>query len=111
MGIQDWSDNIVLVDLPSEPEIADELKTVLEIVRSRGDCDVVIDFSTVDIITSTSLSAMLKLRKMISDSGRRLVFCNVSAGTKNVFLTTGIEEIFEFADDKFTALASLQMVN
>jgi hypothetical protein len=30
MGIQDWSENIVLADLPSEPEISDELKTILE---------------------------------------------------------------------------------
>ena len=111
MGIQDWSENIVLADLPSEPEISDELKTILEIVRSRGDCDVVMDFSSVDIITSSSLSSLLKLRKMLSDGGHRLVFCNVSAGTKNIFRTTGIEEIFEFTDDKFTALASLQMIN
>jgi anti-anti-sigma factor len=111
MGIQNWSENIILVDLPAEPEITDEMKTVIEMVRDRGDCDVAMDFSCVDIITSSSLSAMLKLRKMLSDCGRRLVFCNVAAATRNVFATTGIDEIFEFADDKFTALAGLQMVN
>jgi len=111
MGIQNWSENIVLVDLPAEPEIADELKAVLDIVRDRGDCDVVIDFSGVDILTSSSLSALLKLRKLLSDCGRRLVFCNVAAATKNIFVTTGIDEIFEFVGDKFLALAGLQMVN
>ncbi len=45
MGIQDWSENVILVDLPQEPEMGDELKTVTEVVRDRGDCDVVIDFS------------------------------------------------------------------
>jgi hypothetical protein len=35
----------------------------------------------------------------------------VAAATKSVFVTTGINEIFEFADDKFTALTGLQMVN
>lgn len=111
MGIQNWSDDIVLVDLPAEPQLADEVKAVTEIVRDRGDCDVVMDFSSVDIVTSSTLSALLKLRKMLSDCGHRFVFCNVAAATKSVFIVTGIDEIFDFVDDKFVALASLQLVN
>jgi len=109
MGIQNWSDDIVLVDLPQEPQIGDELKTVTEIALDRGDCDVVIDFSSVDIITSSSLSKFLKLRKLLADCGHRLVFCNVAAATKGVFTVTGLDGIFEIVDDKFVALASLQM--
>ena len=37
MGIQNWSENIVLVDLPQEPQMSDELKTVTGIARDRGD--------------------------------------------------------------------------
>jgi len=74
MGIQDWSDDIVLVDLPQEPQIGDELKAVTEMVRDRGDCDVVVDFSNVDIVTSSSLSKFLKLRKLLSDCGHKLVY-------------------------------------
>jgi anti-anti-sigma factor len=110
MGIQDWSDDIILVDLPSEPEMGDELKTVTEMVRDRGDCEVVIDFSNVDIITSSSISKLLKLRKLLADCGHRLVFCSVAAATKGIFTVTGLDGIFEFADDKFVALAGLQMV-
>ena len=110
MGIQNWSDNIVLVDLPAEPELGDELKAVTEIVRDRGDCDVVIDFSSVDIITSSSLSKFLKLRKLLADCRRKLIFCNVAAATKGIFTITGLDGVFELVDDKFVALASLQMV-
>jgi anti-anti-sigma factor len=111
MGIQSWSDDIVLVDLPQEPDMGDELKTVIDIVRDRGDCEVVVDFSKVDIVTSSSLSKLLKLRKLLGDCGHRLVFCNVAAATKGIFTVTGLEGIFEIADDKFVALASLQVVN
>jgi len=111
MGIQDWSEDIVLVDLPPEPEMGDELKTVTGIARDRGDCDVVIDFSEVDIVTSSSLSKLLKLRKLLGDCGHRLVFCSVAAATKGIFTVTGLDGIFELADDKFVALASLQMVS
>ena len=109
MGIQNWSDDIILVDLPQEPQLREELNAVNEIVCDRGDCDVIVDFSSVDIVTSSSLSALLKLRKMLTDCGHRLVFCNVAAATKGIFKVTGIDEIFEFVDDKFIALAGLQL--
>ncbi|MHC4103376.1 MAG: STAS domain-containing protein [Planctomycetota bacterium] len=111
MGIQNWSEDIVLVDLPQEPDMGEELKSVTEISRDRGDCDVVIDFSNVDIVTSSSLSKFLKLRKLLADCGHRLIFCNVAAATKGIFTVTGLDGIFELADDKFVALASLQLVN
>ncbi|MDI6448351.1 STAS domain-containing protein [Anaerobaca lacustris] len=110
MGIQNWSEDIVLVDLPQEPELGDELKTVTEMVRDRGDCEVVVDFSEVDIITSSSLSKLLKLRKLVGDCGHRLVFCSVAPATKGIFTITGLDGIFEMVDDKFVALATLQMV-
>ena len=111
MGIQNWLDDIILVDLPQEPQMGDELKNVTEIVRDRGDCDVVIDFSSVDIVTSSSLSKFLKLRKLLVDCGHRLVFCNVAAATKGIFTVTGLDGVFEIVDDKFVALAGLQIVN
>ena len=110
MGIQNWSEEIILVDLPQEPEMGDELKTVTEMVRDRGNCEVVVDFCSVDIITSSSISKLLKLRKLLADCGHRLIFCSVAAATRGIFTVTGLDGIFEFADDKFVALASLQMV-
>ena len=111
MGIQNWSEDIILVDLPQEPELGDELKTATEAVRDRGDCEVVVDFSNVDIITSSSLSKLLKLRKLLGDCGHRLLFCSVAPATKGIFTITGLDGIFEIVDYKFVALASLQMVS
>jgi anti-anti-sigma factor len=108
MGFQNWSDDIILVDLPREPRMRSELKTLVEIVRDRGDCDVVVDFSSVDIMTSTSISGLLRLRKLLTDCGHRLVFCNVPAATRSVFSVVGLDDVFEFVEDKFAALAAIQ---
>jgi len=108
MGFQNWSDDIILVDLPREPRMRNELKTLIEIVRDRGDCDVVVDFSSVDIMTSTSIASLLRLRKLLEDCSHRLIFCNVPPATRGVFSVVGLDEVFEFFDDKFAALASLQ---
>ena len=110
MGIQNWSDNIILVDLSREPDMADELETVAEMVNSRDDFDVVIDFSGVDMITSSSLSRLLKLRDPLADCGRRLVLCGVVAAVRGIFAVTGLDGVFELADDKFAALATLEMI-
>jgi anti-anti-sigma factor len=108
MGLQNWSDQIVLVDLPREPRMRGELKTVIDIVRDRGDCDVVMDFSNVDIMTSASISSLLRLRKLLADCGHRLIFCNLPAATRSVFTVVGLDEIFEFAEDRYAAFAAIQ---
>jgi len=110
MGIQNWSENVILVELPPEPEFGEELKSATETVQAKRSCDVVLDFCRVDIVTSSSISKLLKLRKSLADCGHRLVFCSVAPATKGIFTVTGLDGIFELVDDKFAALATLQMV-
>lgn len=108
MGIQDWSENIILVVLPREPEMGSEINTVTEILRDRDNCDVVVDFSNVNIVTSSSLSKLLILNKLLIDYGHRLIFCNVDMSTKRIFQVTGLDQMSEFADDRHKALTSLE---
>jgi len=107
MGIQNLTENIVLVDAPAEPGLNEELKNVTEIVRERGDCDVVIDFSHVDIVTSSSLSKLLKLRKVLMDCDHRLLLCSVASATKGIFSITALDGVFEMVHDQSAALASI----
>ncbi len=110
MGIQNWSENIVLVELPPEPEINEELKTVIKIVQDKSDCDVVLDFSHVDIVTSSNLSKLLRLRKLLADCGQQLILCSVAPATKGILTVTGLDGVFGLLNDKYAALATLQMV-
>lgn len=108
MTIRNYSDNVILVELPSEPETRQELDKVMEIVRPRANCDVVVDLTGIDIMTSLSLSGFMQLYKLLNGSGRRMIFCNTSSITKDIFRVTCFDSIFEFIDDKSDALASLQ---
>lgn len=110
MGVQNWSDNIILVNLAPEPQTGEELQMATERASETGGFDVVIDFAQVGIITSSSIAKLLKLRKALEDSGRRLVLSTVGKQTKEVFAVTGLDNIFEFIDDQFVALAGLQLV-
>jgi len=110
MGMQNLSEDIILVDLHREPQMGNELKTVIDISHDRGDCDVILDFSNVDIITSTSLAKLLKLRQSLIDCGHRLILCSVNPFTKGAFNVTGLDGVFELADDRLAASAQLEAV-
>ncbi|MBC8481377.1 MAG: STAS domain-containing protein [Planctomycetes bacterium] len=111
MSIQRWSENIVVVDLSKEPQTAEDIQDVIDLFKGNADFDVVMDFEDIDIITSSSISALLKLNKLLSDSGRKLILSSMSKATKNILNVIGVEELFEFINEKFMALAGLQMVH
>jgi len=109
MGIKNLSKDVLLVELPSKgPKIAHELKAVNEAVSKKGNHDVIIDFSRVEIINSLNISNLLILHNLLQNSGHRLILCDVATVTKCIFVVAGLNEIFEFVDDQPAALVTVQ---
>ena len=77
MGIQNWSEDIILVTLAPEPQMGEELESAIETATQNKGIDVVIDFADVDIVTSSSIAKLLKLRKALAESDRRLIFSSI----------------------------------
>ncbi|MHC5083232.1 MAG: STAS domain-containing protein [Planctomycetota bacterium] len=111
MGIQNWSDNVILVNLAKEPDMGEELQTVITMASDNTENNVVVDFADVDIVTSSSIAKLLKLRKVLQDNNQKLIFSTVQPKTRAIFNVTGLENVFEFVEDQFIALASLQIEN
>jgi anti-anti-sigma regulatory factor len=108
MGIKNLSKDALLVELPSKsPKIAAQLKAVNATVSKNGSCDVIIDFSRVEIINSANISNLLILHNMLQNSDHRLIFCNVATVTKCIFVVAGLNDIFEFVDDRSKAMATV----
>jgi anti-anti-sigma factor len=108
MGTQEWSDNIIMVDLDNDPEFTDELSGLMERL-SKNTKDVVLNFSKVKFINSSNVSLLLKVRKIVLDHKRKLKLCSIPVQVWGVFLLTGLDSIFEVAEDTASALAGLQM--
>lgn len=111
MGIQNWSDDIILINLAKEPQLGEELQVVIDMVRDDPSRDVTVDFSNIDILTSSSIAKLLKLRKVLIDADRRLMVSSVSDQTMQIFKITALDTVFEFAESQFAALAGLQVVS
>ena len=109
METQNLPDNVILVKLSSnEPKISDELKELNETTSSKNDCDVVLDFSHVEIINSANISNLLLLRGFLEKNGRRLILYNVQTITKCIFVVAGLTETFIFIDDMEEVLKTVQ---
>lgn len=107
MTICEYAKNIILVELPPEPDIRPELNKLMKILDAGTNSDVIIDFSQVDIMTSMTLSGFLKVREKTIEVGRRLIFANASSITRDIFTVTCFDGVFEFADNRDQAVEIL----
>ena len=108
MPIEKWSDHIAMAHLSSDPQLGDELALLIEQIAETSE-DLVLDVAGVRYINSSHLSKFLKLRKVMVGSDRHLILAAVPSPIWGTFLVTGLDKIFEFAEDVPTALAALQM--
>jgi anti-anti-sigma factor len=109
MTIQHWSEDILVVDLQNDPQFTDELNQLLDQVVDTP-VHVVLDFSHITFLNSSNIAKLLKLRKIVMiNHGQRLKLCGISTHVWGVFLVTGLDKVFEYADDVASGLTSLQM--
>ena len=108
MGIQNLADNILLIILPEQPHLGNEIDVASNIINDGCDRDVIIDFYQVKMLTSESVCSLMILERLLSGLERKLVLCNVPAEIKQIFKRTGLEPSFEFADDDFAAVQSIK---
>lgn len=107
MAMQSSMENIISVELSPDPDMREELKSLVEMVRQYDDHDVVIDFSRVNIVTSMSFSGLIRLRELTNETGRRLVLCCLSPATRNLFDITGLTQTFEMCEGMSEAMVKL----
>ena len=104
MSVEFCNEGRILVNLPAEPEMRDKLDSIAEKVGWAINADVAIDFSAAEIVTSLSLCRLLRLRKLLLDRGHRLILCGLGNSTRGIFAVTGLDNVFEFADDETATL-------
>ena len=108
MPMQDWSDKIIVVDLQSDPDFTDDIAALQDRIEGEPR-DVVLNFSQVKFLNSSNISLLLKLRKTLLDRQVRLRLSDIPVQVWGVFLLTGLDSVFDVAEDTASALAGLQM--
>ncbi|NLX15079.1 MAG: hypothetical protein GXY44_15715, partial [Phycisphaerales bacterium] len=58
MAIQNWSDNVLLVELADDPQFTDDMTALLETVENRTDLDAVLNFQNVNFLNSSNIAKL-----------------------------------------------------
>ncbi len=109
MSIESWSDNIIVAQMQDDPTFADDVTALIDQLETRCDVDVVLNFAAVTYLNSSNIAKLLKLRKKLVSNKRRLILCGITTNVWGLFLVTGLDKVFEFADDVANGLATVQL--
>jgi len=108
MEISNASKNVLIITIHKGHHPFNELTELNKIVAKKGDYDVIVDFSGIEIVTSLIIGKLIELRNLVHGHGHRLILSNVHFLSKCVFSVVGLRSVFEFADDKYSALEVLE---
>jgi anti-anti-sigma factor len=108
MPVQEWSDDILVVELNDDPQFSDDMTAAVEAAESSPR-HVVLNMSTVGFINSSNIAKLLRLRKQLIGAQKRMILCGVTTQVWGVLMVTGLDKILEFTKDIATALATVQL--
>jgi anti-anti-sigma regulatory factor len=108
MGIQNFSEDVILITLPEQPQHGDEIDIVNKLLSDSVDFDVMVDFSKVEMLTSGSICGLMILSKLLQGAGRKLVLFNLPSAIQQIFVRTGLISVFDLADDELDAQQRIQ---
>lgn len=109
MPIENWSENILMVDLQDDPALTDDLTALLEKIEENKNVDVVLNFTSISYLNSSNIAKLLKLRKKLTNQQHQLVLCSINTNVWGLFMVTGLDKVFDFTESVSTGLASLQI--
>lgn len=110
MGIQQWSENIIMVELASaEPELSEELNAVIGQLNSGAACHVIVNMADTKYINSSNIAQLLKIRESVIAKDHELKLVSIQPAVHEVMATTRLENVFDITDNLPMAIASLQL--
>lgn len=108
--LQDIGDVVVvrfvdrkIVDDVSIQEVGQELYQLVEV---DGRKKVLLDFGTVEFLSSAALGKLITLDKKASANGAAVKFCDLRPGIHEVFTITRLDRLFDIHEDRSSALAA-----
>ncbi len=111
MGIQQASEQILLITLPRESRTCNELEVAASMTSEAPCSHVIVDFSAAQVLSSSMLSQLLILERQLDAFDRKLVLCSVPFNILELFRCVGLQGLFRFAEDRETAMESLGFVH
>jgi len=108
MTLNQWSDEILILELLNEPDFSEDTDTFIAKVQNDSNCPhAIVDLQNVTNLNSSNLGALIEIKKSLNANDRRMIICNISDSIWSTMLATGLDQVFEFIENTPVALASL----
>ncbi|MBT4524309.1 MAG: STAS domain-containing protein [Phycisphaerae bacterium] len=106
MTLNQWDDNILILELLNEPDFSEDTDSLILKLQSENETfsNVIIDLQNVSTLNSSNLGALIEIKKLLETKDKRMVICNISDSIWSTMLATGLDQVFEFIEDTTTAL-------
>ncbi|MBN2017905.1 MAG: STAS domain-containing protein [Candidatus Cloacimonetes bacterium] len=107
---QDKHEDIAVIDLIGrlDANTSGELESVLIPMIDRGEKKIVLDFSSLEYISSAGLRLLLLAAKKLRNNKGEIVLSSMKDFIKEIFEISGFTPIFTIVDTKEEALEKLQ---
>ncbi len=90
----------------------EELKIIeadlLALIGGRGGARLVIDFASVQTLSSQMLGALLKISEQLETTKGKLGLCNLNGKIKEAFEITNLRKVFKIYDSQPAAVKAVQ---
>jgi anti-sigma B factor antagonist len=102
-------DGVTIVDVDGQLIVGNrqELKQKVLAELEKGDRKFLIDFERTGYIDSSGLGVLVSLSKKIREQGGELRLANLNEDLRTLFELTKLDTLFQIADNRQQALASL----
>ena len=104
MATQELSDRTVLITLPAEPQLSNDLDLATRAAEAGADLDVLLDFSLVEIMPSATICSLIILKRLLDATDHHLILHSVPSNIMDMLQRLGLWSLFQFAEDRSTAV-------
>lgn len=108
MATSNLTEQVLLITLPSHPQASSDIQRATRKITARTPRHVIIDFSQVQIISSSTVSELLIIENHLHELNRRLILCCVPAKIQALLISVGLQSLFQIANDSLEAFEMLE---
>ncbi len=91
-------------DLSTSAAIDQVSKELQRIAEPRADQNMLLDLSSVALVSSLMLGRLIRVKEKLAEAGGRLVICSLQDKVYRVFAQTRLTKTFEIANDQAEGL-------
>jgi anti-anti-sigma regulatory factor len=108
MATSNLTEQVFLIALPNRPQASSEIERATRKITAQTPRHVIIDFSQVEIISSSTISELLIIESHLHELNRKLVLCCLPEKIQALLVSVGLQSLFLVANDSLEAFEMLE---